>query len=214
MNSLRRQFLQLTMGAAIAPMLSTIAPAQTYPARPVRVIVPYAAGGPSDILARIIAQKLSEHLGKLFYVENVGGAGGISVWAREQKPHPTLHHPCCSAEYCRQPGHVRHRTVRSLQGFRPCNDRHLFTHRTHGASVTGASRPSMISLHLIKSSPSKFSFASPGTGTPPHLIGEHFRMLWPRPCALPFNSAGQAVGSSLAGHTPCVHFVTTGGTAD
>src|SRR5216684_113497 len=73
---LRRQFLQLTVGAAVAPALSTIASAQTYPTRPVRVIVPYAAAGPTDIMARLTAQKLSEHLGKQFYVENIGGAGG------------------------------------------------------------------------------------------------------------------------------------------
>jgi tripartite-type tricarboxylate transporter receptor subunit TctC len=72
----RRQFMQLTAGAAVAPALSTIASAQTYPTRPVRVIVPYAAAGPTDMLARLTVQKLSEHLGKQFYVENIGGAGG------------------------------------------------------------------------------------------------------------------------------------------
>src|SRR3954470_17986689 len=72
----RRQFLQLTAAAAFAPIPSTAAAAQSYPTRPVRVIVPYAAAGPTDILARLTAQKLSEHLGKQFYVENIGGAGG------------------------------------------------------------------------------------------------------------------------------------------
>ena len=72
----RRKFLLLTAGAAVAPTLSTIASAQTYPTRPVRVIVPYAAAGPTDILARLTAQKLSEDLGKQFDVENIGGAGG------------------------------------------------------------------------------------------------------------------------------------------
>src|SRR5947209_12153366 len=76
MKLVRRQFLELTAGAAFAPILSMAASAQTYPTRPVRVIVPYAAAGPTDILARLAAQKLSEHLGKQFYVENVGGAGG------------------------------------------------------------------------------------------------------------------------------------------
>jgi tripartite-type tricarboxylate transporter receptor subunit TctC len=56
---------------------------------------------------------------------------------------------------------------------------------------------------LIKSSPAKYSFASPGTGTPPHLIGEHFRLLLGLDLVhVPFNSAGLAVGSTLAGHTP------------
>ena len=72
----RRQFLHLAAGAAALPALPRIARAQTYPSRPVRVIVPYAPGGPTDIFARLIAQKLSERFGKQFYVENIGGAGG------------------------------------------------------------------------------------------------------------------------------------------
>lgn len=72
----RRQFLHLAAGAAALPAVSRFAWAQTYPGRPVRVIVPYAPGGPTDVFGRLIAQKLSEHFGKQFYVENVGGAGG------------------------------------------------------------------------------------------------------------------------------------------
>jgi tripartite-type tricarboxylate transporter receptor subunit TctC len=74
MTLLRREFLMLT-GAALACSPS-VALAQAYPSRPVRLLVPYAVGGPTDILARLTAQKLSEQLGKQFYVENVGGAGG------------------------------------------------------------------------------------------------------------------------------------------
>src|SRR5262244_2778448 len=72
----RRNFLHLAAGAAALPFAPHVARAQAYPSRPVRVIVPYAPGGPTDILARLIAQKLSDHLGKQFYVENIGGAGG------------------------------------------------------------------------------------------------------------------------------------------
>jgi tripartite-type tricarboxylate transporter receptor subunit TctC len=54
----------------------TSAAAETWPARPVKVIVGFAAGGPTDLFARLIAQKLSEQTGKNFYIENVGGAGG------------------------------------------------------------------------------------------------------------------------------------------
>jgi hypothetical protein len=72
----RRTFLHLAAGASALPAVSRIVVAQSYPSRPVRVIVPYAPGGPTDILARLMAQKLSEHFGKQFYVENIGGAGG------------------------------------------------------------------------------------------------------------------------------------------
>src|SRR5258707_9710995 len=60
----------------VALTLSTTAFAQNYPAKPVRVVVGFAAGGPSDVIGRIVAQKLSESLGQQFYVENVGGARG------------------------------------------------------------------------------------------------------------------------------------------
>jgi len=72
----RRQFLHLAAGAAAPPALSRIALAQAYPSRPVKIIVAFAAGGPTDLFARVIAQKLQEQTGKSFYIENVGGAGG------------------------------------------------------------------------------------------------------------------------------------------
>src|SRR4051812_8477760 len=74
MTLLRREFLMLA-GASVGCWPSS-ASAAAYPTRAVRLLVPYAPGGPTDILARVAAQKLSEQLGKQFYVENVGGAGG------------------------------------------------------------------------------------------------------------------------------------------
>src|SRR5437660_648696 len=71
----RRRFLHLAAGAAALPVVSRIARAQTYPTRPVRVIVPYAAGGATDIIARVIGQWLSERLGQQFLIENRPGAG-------------------------------------------------------------------------------------------------------------------------------------------
>src|SRR6266403_5942483 len=72
----RRAFLHLAAGAAALPAVSRFARAQDYPSRPVRVIVPFAPGGQTDVVARLIAQKLSDRLGKQFYVENAAGAGG------------------------------------------------------------------------------------------------------------------------------------------
>lgn len=75
MEFCRRRLLHLAAGAAVLPALSGFASAQTYPSRPVRIIVGFAAGGPNDILARLIGQWLSERLGRPFVIENRPGAG-------------------------------------------------------------------------------------------------------------------------------------------
>src|SRR5262245_44539310 len=72
----RRKFLHLAAGAAALPAVSRIAWAQAYPSRPVRLIVTFPAGGVVDLMARLIAQWLSERLGQTFIVENRAGAGG------------------------------------------------------------------------------------------------------------------------------------------
>src|SRR6201984_3824596 len=76
MNSARRKILQLLAGAAALAARSRTAAAQAWPARPVRIIVPFQPGGSTDIFARLAAQKLTEHFGKQFYVENIAGATG------------------------------------------------------------------------------------------------------------------------------------------
>src|SRR5712672_833360 len=75
MKLLRRQFLHLAAGAVALPAVSRIARAQTYPARPVRMVVGFAPGGGTDIIARLIGQWLSERLGQPFIIENRPGAG-------------------------------------------------------------------------------------------------------------------------------------------
>src|SRR6266498_4553193 len=72
----RRRFLHLAAGAVALPALSRLASAQTYPSRPVHWIVSFAAGGPNDVVARIIGQYLSDQLGQQFVIENRPGAGG------------------------------------------------------------------------------------------------------------------------------------------
>jgi tripartite-type tricarboxylate transporter receptor subunit TctC len=69
----RRAFIAVI---AAVPIVAELAWSQTYPTRPVRMIVPLAAGGPTDVFARLIAQRLTDATGKQFYVENIPGAGG------------------------------------------------------------------------------------------------------------------------------------------
>src|SRR5437773_10250748 len=80
----RRTFLRLAAGAAALPAVSRMARAQAYPARPVRIIAPFAPGGASDVFARLIGQYLSERLGQQFVIENRPGGGsniGLEVVA-------------------------------------------------------------------------------------------------------------------------------------
>ena len=72
----RRQFLRLAAGAAALPVLSRGASALDYPTRPVRLVVGFPAGGATDVIARLMAQWLSERLGQQFLIENRPGAGG------------------------------------------------------------------------------------------------------------------------------------------
>jgi tripartite-type tricarboxylate transporter receptor subunit TctC len=83
----RRRFLQLAAGAAL-PALPHSAMAQAYPSRPITVIVPFAAGGPTDVAARIVSEHISRTLGQQCVVENVVGAGGTIGSARTMRATP------------------------------------------------------------------------------------------------------------------------------
>src|SRR5689334_5962407 len=77
------------LAAALLLIAATVAAAaETWPARPVKVIVAFAAGGPTDLVARLISQKLSEQTGRNFYVENIGGAGGNTGTGRAAQSPP------------------------------------------------------------------------------------------------------------------------------
>ena len=83
----RRQFLRFAAGTAVLSAFAPMVLSQTYPSRPVRVIVPAAAGGPSDIIGRLLAQKLSEARGKQFIVENIPtGAGNVGAGLAAKAP--------------------------------------------------------------------------------------------------------------------------------
>jgi tripartite-type tricarboxylate transporter receptor subunit TctC len=198
----RRQFLQLSTGLALTPVLSSFTLAQDYPARAVRMLVPYAPAGPADILARLAAQKLSEQLGKQFYVENVGGGGGNIGMGQGARSAPDGY-----TVLVVPPNIVVNPAMYDTVPYDPYKD---------FDPVTVAVRaPTVLSIHpslavssvgelvaRIRSGGVKYSFASPGTGTPPHLIGENFRLsLGLDLVHVPFNSAGQAVAATLGGHT-------------
>ena len=86
--TLSRRKALLAAGAVALVTRPRLAFGQSYPTRAVRVVVPFAPGGPTDIFARLIVQKLSEQLGKQFYIENVGGASGAIGTAQVAKAPP------------------------------------------------------------------------------------------------------------------------------
>jgi tripartite-type tricarboxylate transporter receptor subunit TctC len=197
----RRQFLSVAVAAlATAPRLAW---AQAYPDRPVRMIVPYAAGGPTDVITRLVAQRLSDNVGKQFFVENVGGGGGNIGMGRGAKSAPdgyTL--LVVNPSYVINPTLYDKVPYEFEKDFDPVT---LMVATTLVITVHPSVPAHTIKdlVALIKANPGKYSYASPGTGTPGHLVGETFRLsLGLDLVHVPFNSAGLAVGASVAGHTP------------
>lgn len=193
----------LRTGALLAvSTLPLAARAQTYPSRPVRVVVPFAPGGPTDVAGRVIAQGLAEHFGQPFNVENIGGAGGnigVGQAARAAADGHTL--LIAAASYAVNP---------SLFEKVPYDASRDFSVVTFAATAPTALtvHPSVAArnvnelINLIRANPGKYSYASPGPGTPPHLVGELFRLAFQLDLLhVPFNGGGPAIGATLAGHT-------------
>jgi len=203
MTIARRQCLRLASIAAAVPSVSRLAGAQSYPDRPVRMVVPYAAGGPTDAITRLLAQRLSDRLGKHFYVENIGGGGGNIAMGRVAKMPPDGY-----TLLMVNPSYVVNPTLYGKVPYEFEKDFDLVSLVVLTTLVI-AVHPSVPAnsvkelVALIKANPGKYSYASPGTGTPGHLVGETFRLsLGLDLVHVPFNSAGLAVSSAVAGHTP------------
>jgi tripartite-type tricarboxylate transporter receptor subunit TctC len=166
----RREFLRLAAGMAVLTAGSRIARAQAYPARSVRVVVPFAPGGPTDIFARLVVQKLSEQLGKQFYIENVGGASGSIGTAQVAKAPPDGHTILFNvSSFAINPVFFGKVPYDPFRDFEPItlaatNDVVIVVH----PSV--AARTAAELFALIKSGSAKFAFSSGGTGAITHLM--------------------------------------------
>jgi tripartite-type tricarboxylate transporter receptor subunit TctC len=201
----RRRFLELAAGAAALPAVSRIARAQAYPSRPVRIIVPFAAGGPSDVIARLVAGKLTENLGKQFYVENQAGAGGNLGMGNAARAAPDGYTILfVSSSYVVNPSLYPRVPYDPDKDFAPLT----VTADAPIALLVHPSSPAKSAkelIDLIKANPGKYSFAHAGIGTTPHLSGEMFKLAAALDLlAVPFNGGGPALQSTVAGHTPIV----------
>lgn len=208
MNLPRRQFLFAVGSAAfIAP---AIARAQTYPVRPVRVIVPFAPGGPTDVLARLITLDLSRRLGQQFFVENQAGAGGnlgMGAGARALPDGYTI--TVVSTSYVVNPSLYAKIPYDPYKDFVPIT----LAAVSPNVLVVHPSIPANTVKELIaflKAHPGKYSFAHTGVGTTPHLSGEMFKRSQDLDIVpVPFGGSGPAIQSALAGHTPIAFTVLT-----
>ena len=178
--------------------------AQAYPARIVRVIVPFPAGGPTDVMARLIGQKLSEKLGQQFVVENIGGAGGnIGMGNAAKAAGDGYTILFVSSSYVVNPS-LYHRI--------PYDPEKDFVPVTKAAAAPNALivNPSIPArtvkdlVDLIKADPLRFNIASPGIGTTPHLSIELFKQAFGLDdlTVVPFVGGNPAIQAVVAGHTP------------
>ena len=199
----RRNFLRLAAGAAALPAASRFAWAQAYPERAVRVIVPFPPGGATDVFSRLAAQKLTERLGKQFYVDNIGGAGGNIGMGQAAKARPDGYTILFAfSSYVTNPNLFNKIPYDPYKDFEPVT---LAVVSTTVLSVNPSVPAKTVEnlVALIRASPGKYSFATGGVGTQPHLAGEQFRLsLGLDLVHVPFTGGGPAVASVVAGHTP------------
>jgi tripartite-type tricarboxylate transporter receptor subunit TctC len=173
----RRRFLGLIAGAATLPATSWIAKAQAYPTRPVRIIVGFAGGGPQDIMARLMGQWLSDHLGQSFIIENRPGANG-NIGAEAVAHAPADGHTLLLCG----PSNVINATLYDKLSFNfPFDIAPIASIATVplallvNLSVPADTVPAFIAY--AKSNPGRITVASPGIGSPQHVSGELFKMM-------------------------------------
>ena len=173
----RRTFLHLAAGAAALPSVSRVAWAQSYPARPVRILVGFAAGQAIDIIVRIVAQSLSDQLGQQFVIENRPGAGGnlaAEVVVRSPPDGYTL--------LAVGMNNMINATLYERLNFNFIRDIAPVASilRAPQVMLVNPSVPAMTMPEFItyaKANPGKINMASAGIGSPTHLSGELFKMM-------------------------------------
>jgi tripartite-type tricarboxylate transporter receptor subunit TctC len=192
------------LAAVFLTTVATAAHSQSdYPSRPVRVIVPFAPGGVVDVMARLLTQKLSDAMGKSFYIDNIGGAGGNigtrNAAAAAKDGYTIL---ITSSSFVVNP------SLHAKVPYDPIGDFSPISIAAASPNVLvvnpGETSKSVKELvEAIKMAPGKYSFASAGVGTTPHLSGELFKLSAGLNLVhVPFAGAGPALQSTVGGHTP------------
>ena len=196
----RRTFLHLAAGAAALPAVSRIARAQVYPSRPVRVIVPFAAGGGTDITARVIGQWLSERLGQQFVIENrPGGGTNIGTEAAAKAPADGYTLLMVGTSNTANPALYDKLNFDLIRDFAPVGGVILAPHIVvANLSVPVRTIPEFIAY--AKANPGKVNMASAGNGSAGHMAGELFKMLTGVNMQhVPYRGGGPALLDLIAG---------------
>jgi tripartite-type tricarboxylate transporter receptor subunit TctC len=197
----RRQFLRLAAGAAAAlPAGSRFAWAQSYPTRPVRIIVGSAAGGTTDIVARLMGQWLSERLGQPFVIENkTGGGGNIATEAVVRAAPDGFTLLVAGSNATISATLYRNLNFNILRDIAPVAS----ISRETPILLVNPSVPAKTVLELIahaKTNPGKLNFASGGIGTTNHVFGELFKMMTGADMVhVPYRGGGPALTDLLGG---------------
>jgi tripartite-type tricarboxylate transporter receptor subunit TctC len=175
---------------------------QTYPNKPIKMIVTFAPAGPTDVIGRVIAQKVSESWGQQVVVENIAGGGGnIGVAAAMRAPADGYTVVVVSTGYIINPS-LYAKVPYEFKDFTPVS---LVAQSpdvlTVNPSVPAKTVQELIAL--VKSNPGKYNYAQPGVGSTPHLSAELFKLKFGLDLTMvPFGSAAPAITSTIAGHTP------------
>jgi tripartite-type tricarboxylate transporter receptor subunit TctC len=200
MNLPRRRFLQVAISAVALPAVSRNAVAEAYPARPVRIVVGSAAGDLTDIVGRVMAQWLSEHLRQPFVIEDRPGAGsnvGTEMVVRSPADGYTLLMVAASAAInATLYENLQFNFMRDIAPIASIvrQPQIVVVH----PSVPATTVPEMIAY--AKANSNKLSFASPGVGTAPHLAGELFKMMsGTNMTHIPYHGAAAALNDLLSG---------------
>src|SRR5215472_8618322 len=174
----RRKFLHLAAGVAALPVVSNIARAQTYPWRPVRIIVGFTAGSATDITARLFAQKLNDAWSVPVTVENIPGAGGSVGAERVAKSAPdgSTFYWGANGAMTINPSLHPSPTIDPVRDLAPIA-RVLVMPSILAVNNEVPAKTVAELFALAKAQPGKLSFASPGVGTPQHIAGELLKSL-------------------------------------
>jgi tripartite-type tricarboxylate transporter receptor subunit TctC len=198
MSVLRGILASLLLLAGTAPSL-----AQGYPNRPVRVVVGFPPGGPTDVIARLVSQKLSDSLGQQFFVENLSGAGGNIAAGQVARVTPDGYTIMAIST-----GFMVNPSLYARVPYDPIKDFSAVTLVAVSPnvvvvnpSVPAKTLPELV--QLIRDNPGKYSYAGPGIGSTPQLGGELFRLTYKLDLVhVPFAGAAPAVQATAGGHTP------------